>query len=79
MKVKEKLKAYIVGLIREESEELAKRQKLLEENVRDLNAQMEGQEAIAENVRNLNAQMESRFLDRPAPDELMRWWAERLS
>ncbi len=59
MKVKEKLKAYIVGLIREESEELAKRQKLLEENVRDLNAQMEGQEAIAENVRNLNAQMES--------------------
>lgn len=59
MKVKEKLKAYIVRLIQEESEELVKRQDFLEKNVRDLNAQMEGQEAIAENVRNLNAQMES--------------------
>ena len=59
MKVKEKLKAYIVRLIREESEELVKRQDFLEKNVRDLNAQMEGQEALAENVRNLNAQMES--------------------
>ena len=58
MKVKEKLKAYIVRLIQEESEELVKRQDFLEKNVRDLNAQMEGQEALAENVRNLNAQME---------------------
>jgi len=33
----------------------------------------------AGNARVVTSGEESRFLDRPAPDELMRWWAERLS
>lgn len=33
----------------------------------------------AGNARVVTSGEESRFLDRPAPDELMWWWAERLS
>ena len=32
----------------------------------------------AGNARVVTSGEERRFLDRPAPDELMRWWAERL-
>lgn len=55
MKLKEKLKDYIVKTIREESEELKNRENLLEENVRNLNAMLAGYGELEENVRNLNA------------------------
>lgn len=59
MKLKEKIKAYVVNLIREETQELENKENLLEENVENLNAAIELQETIAENVRNLNAITES--------------------
>ena len=55
MKPSEKLKKYIVQIIREESEELRNRESLLEENVRNLNRAIAGYEKLTENVRNLNA------------------------
>lgn len=57
MKLGEKLKNFIIEVVREESAELKNREILLEEDVRKLNAAIEGQEALAENVRNLNAQL----------------------
>lgn len=35
--------------------------------------------ARAQNARVITSGEETRYLDRPAPDELMRWWEERLS
>ena len=55
MKLSEKLKNYVVEIVRKESEDLKNREGLLEENVRNLNATVAGYEAVEENVRNLNA------------------------
>lgn len=54
MKLSEKLKKFIIEVVREESEDLKNREILLEENVRYLNATVAGYETVAENVRNLN-------------------------
>ena len=35
--------------------------------------------ARAQNARVITSGEETRYLDRPAPDELIRWWEERLS
>lgn len=35
--------------------------------------------AKAQNARVITSGEETRYLDRPAPDELIRWWEERLS
>ena len=58
MKLRERIKAYVVNIIREETQELENRENLLEGNVKELNAAIELQETIAENVRNLNAIVE---------------------
>lgn len=61
MKLKERLKAYIVGIIEEETVTLKNRIETQEEkvkNLQNLNAAMEGYAGLEENVRNLNAAME---------------------
>ncbi len=65
MKLSEKLKNYIIEIVREESQEnvgklnaAIEEQEAIAENVRNLNAQLDGYELLVENVRNLNAQLD---------------------
>ena len=64
MKLNEKLRNYVVEIVRGESEEnwrklnvAIEQQEAIAENVRNLNKQLAGYEALIENVRNLNAQL----------------------
>ena len=56
MKMSEKIKNYVLGIVREE---LNNRLAPLEENVRNLNAQLDGYESLVENVRNLNSMLQN--------------------